>query len=206
MAQLTVVGDPSLPPARALEPRPQLPATATLVAAPPVYRQQQRLERENLEACREWQAYYDEALCRKVGTQAPPPKPGQDVMDYRVECCRTFKRAHLPQNHRLYKMNWRGLAEDHVTLRNFEPQLMEACVLEAYNPENVPKGQLKKVNELNEFGQVTSTRYIGQDSFVTLPNFGTNIQASGGHRPGRRVASFTTPHGPMDASGRYLRR
>jgi hypothetical protein len=25
-------------------------------------------------------------------------------------------------------------------------------------------------------------------------------------RPGRRVVSFTTPHGPMDASGRYLRR
>jgi hypothetical protein len=25
-------------------------------------------------------------------------------------------------------------------------------------------------------------------------------------RPCRRVVSFTTPHGPMDASGRYLRR
>jgi hypothetical protein len=206
MAQLNIV--PALdaqPPANSVSLRPQLPATATLPVAPPVYRQQQRLERENLDACREFQDYYDEALCRRVGTQAPPPKPGQDVMDYRTECCRTFKRAHLPQNHSLYKMNWRGLADDHVTLRNFEPQLMEACVVEAYNPNNVPKGQLKPVKELNEFGQTVSTRYIGQESFVKLPNFGTDIQATGGYRPGRRVVSFNTTNGPMDASGRYMR-
>ena len=117
MAQLNVVGGPlrdpyALPPAVPAPRPPQLPATALVPVAPPTYRvpmSQKTLERDNLDACREFQAYYDEALCRRIGTQAPAPKPGQDVMEYRVECCRTFKRTHLPQIHPLYKINWRGL-------------------------------------------------------------------------------------------------
>jgi hypothetical protein len=153
------------------------------------------LEQANMEVCREYQAYYDEALCRRVGIQAPQPKAGQDVSDYRVETCRTFKRSFLPQNHSLYKVNYRGLRDDHVALRNFESQLLNACVVEAYNPNNVPLGTLKEVKELNSFGQTTSTRFIGQEHFTKLPNFGTDIRASGGHRPGRRVKAFKTDRG-----------
>jgi hypothetical protein len=153
------------------------------------------LERANMDAAREYQSYYDEALCRRVGVKAPEPGAGQDVNDYRCEALRTFKRMFLPQNHELYQVQYRQLRDDHAALKALEPQLLNACVIEAYNRQNVPVGQLKKVNELNSFGQVTSSRFIGQESFVKLPNFGTDIQSTGGYRPGRRVKAFVTDKG-----------
>jgi hypothetical protein len=188
----------------------QLPATATLpTRAPHLERQpppMETLERANMDAAKEYQAYYDEALCRRVGVKAPEPGAGQDVNDYRCESLRTFKRMFLPQNHELYQVQYRALRDDHTALRALEPQLLSACVIEAYNPQNVERGKLKEVTELNSFGQPTSTRFVGQESFVKLPNFGTDIRSSGGHRPGRRVISFNTPNGPMDSTGRFMRR
>jgi len=185
MAQLTVV------PA-------QLPASVTVPVRPPAPRaapSMETLEKANADACREYQAYYDEALCRRVGIQAPQPKAGQDVNDYRCETCRTFKRTFLPQVHPLYQVQYRSLRDDNVALRNLESQLLSACVVEAYNPSNVPIGQLKEIKELNSFGQPRSTRFVGQESFVRLPNFGTDIQSTGGYRPGRRVKAFKTDQG-----------
>jgi hypothetical protein len=64
-------------------------------------------------------------------------------------------------------------------LRVLEPQLLQACVVEANNPVHVPTGELRKVEELDEFGKLKTIRWIGQESFV---------KAMG--RPGRRVTSF----------------
>jgi hypothetical protein len=154
------------------------------------------LEKANADACREYQAYYDE-YTRRVGMRAPEPKAGQDVNDYRCETLRTLKRVALPQNHELYKINYRGLRDDPQTIKALEPQLLEAFVVETYNPSNVTLGTLKKVDELNAFGQTVSSRFIGQESFVKLPNFGTDIRATGGYRPGRRVKSFSTERGAV---------
>jgi hypothetical protein len=50
------------------------------------------LEKQNMDACIGFQELYDRTL-QKIGAQAPAPKPGQDIIDYRVETCRTLKRT-----------------------------------------------------------------------------------------------------------------
>jgi hypothetical protein len=60
-----------------------------------------------------------------------------------------------------------------------EPQLLNACVVEAYNPQHVPVGELRKIEELDEYGKLKTIRWIGQESFVKQMG-----------RAGRRVKSF----------------
>jgi hypothetical protein len=131
---------------------------------------------QHFDAARKFQAYYDETL-RKVGMRAPQPTLGQTVNDYRRETLRTLKRTFLPQNHDLYQVQFRQLPAD--VLQVFEPQLLNACVVEANNPIHVPPGELRKIEEYDQYGQVKTIKFIGQESFV---------KAMG--RPGRRVKSF----------------
>jgi len=80
-------------------------------------------EQEHFDAARKFQAYYDEGF-RQVGIRAPQPVLGQSVNNYRRETLRMAKRKFLPQNHDLYKVNYRGLRAD--ALNVFEPQLLKA--------------------------------------------------------------------------------
>lgn len=89
-------------------------------------------------------------------------------------------------------MQYRGLRSDALPV--FEQQLLPACVEEANNPQHVPPGELRKVEELDEYGKLKMIRFVGQESFVKQMM-----------RPGRRVVSFTTDRGRFDASGRPLR-
>jgi hypothetical protein len=146
---------------------------------------------EHLSACLKFQEYYDDTL-RKVGMRAPQPTLGQTVNDYRRETLRTIKRTFLPQNHPLYQVQMRALKAD--ALGALEPQVLQAAVVEANNPCHVPAGELKKVERLDQYGQVKTIDWIGQESFVKAMT-----------RPGRRVVSFRTDHGYVDASGRGLR-
>ena len=130
----------------------------------------------HFDAARKFQAYYDDTL-RKVGMRAPQPVLGETVNHYRRETLRNLKRTFLPQTHDLYQVQFRQLESD--ALQVFEPQLLNACVVEAYNPAHVPLGELRKVEELDEFGKLKTIKWIGQESFV---------KAMG--RPGRRVKSF----------------
>ena len=97
--------------------------------------------------------------------------------DYRRETLRTIKRTFLPQNHPLYAVQMRALKAD--ALAALEPQVLQAAVVEANNPCHVEPGQLRKVEELDEYGKLKTIKWIGQESFV---------KAMG--RPGRRVKSF----------------
>jgi hypothetical protein len=133
-------------------------------------------EQEHFDAARKFQAFYDETL-RKVGMRAPQPTLGQTVNNYRRETLRTLKRTFLPQVHELYKVNFRGLPPD--VLNPFEAQLLSAVVVEANNPIHVPVGELRKIEELDEYGKLKTIRWIGQESFVKQMG-----------RPGRRVKSF----------------
>jgi hypothetical protein len=142
------------------------------------------------ESARLYQAMYDETL-RKVGMRAPQPVVGQAPDDYRREALRTMKKQFLA-NHELGKINMRGLPDG--ALQAFEPQVLDAVVSEANNPNNVPLGELRQLKVLDELGQVRAIKYIGQESFV---------KAMG--RPGRRVASFLLNGVHVDASGRALR-
>ena len=123
-------------------------------------------EQEHFDAARKFQAYYDETL-RKVGMRAPQPVLGDTVNHYRRETLRNLKRTFLPQNHPLYEVQYRELKAD--ALQVFEPQLLNACVIEANNPAHVEPGELRKIEELDDYGKVKIVRWIGQESFVTPP-------------------------------------
>jgi hypothetical protein len=140
-------------------------------------------------SARVYQARYEDALA-PWDQRAPAPTLGQSVEDYRRETLIKIKKL-LPENHELRSVTIRRLPSD--ILDAFEPQFLQACRTEAYNPETVPAGHFRKVIELDSNGQKI-VRFVGPESFVKQMG-----------RPGRRVVSFLTPHGPVDASGRFLR-
>jgi len=148
-------------------------------------------EQDHFDAARKFQAYYDETL-RKVGMRAPQPVLGDTVNHYRRETLRNLKRTFLPQNHPLYEVQYRELKAD--ALQVFEPQLLNACVIEANNPAHVEPGELRKIEELDDYGKVKIVRWIGQESFVKQMG-----------RPGRRVIGFKTDQGYVNTSGQFLR-
>jgi hypothetical protein len=127
-------------------------------------------------ASRKFQEYYENEL-RDVGGRVPPRTIGQTLGSYRRESCRQFKRTFLPQNHPLYGVQWRGLRND--ALDTLEPQLLQACVEEANNPNTVPPGEFRKIEVRNPYGQLQMTKFIGPEHFC---------KAMG--RPGRRVVKF----------------
>jgi hypothetical protein len=129
---------------------------------------------------------------RRVGARAPAPILGQSVNTYRREALRQMKRTFLPQNHPLYQVQFRSLRADALPVS--EQQLLPACVEEANNPQHVPPGELRQIEERDEFGQLKMIRFVGQEHFTKFMG-----------RPGRRVISFTTDRGRFDASGRPLR-
>jgi hypothetical protein len=131
---------------------------------------------EHLSASLKFQEYCDTTL-RKIGLRAPQPTLGQTVNDYRRETLRTIKRTFLPQNHPLYGVQMRQLKPD--ALQALEPQVLQAAVVEANNPCHVPAGELRKVEELDDYGKLKTIRWIGPESFVKQMM-----------RPGRRVTSF----------------
>src|SRR5215831_12232706 len=141
---------------------------------------------QHFDAARKFQAYYDDTL-RKVGMRAPQPVLGETVNHYRRETLRNLKRTFLPQNHDLYQVQYRALQADALAV--FEPQLLQACVVEANNPAHVPPGELRKIEEYDEYGKVKTIRFIGQESFVKQMG-----------RPGRRVVGFRTYDGFVNTS------
>jgi hypothetical protein len=93
-------------------------------------------------SARTYQENYDETL-RQVGMRAPQPVIGQSPDDYRRETLRTMKKMFLPVSHELYKVNMRGLPDE--ALPAIEPQVLNAVITEANNPNNVPRGELKQL-------------------------------------------------------------
>jgi hypothetical protein len=104
---------------------------------------------------------------------------------------RLLKQTFIPPTHDLYKVQMRALPDD--VLAGFEQMLLPACKTEAFNPLTVPKGEIREVVKTDANG-LKVRHFIGQESFV---------RAMG--RPGRRVISFRTDQGFVDASGRGLR-
>lgn len=150
-------------------------------------------EKENHDACLKYQAFYDENLCRHVGTKAPAPVEGQDVHEYRADCCRTFKRSYLTPDQDLYKVNYRRLVADGQldAFAVFEHQLMAAAREGAFNPLTVPKGEIRAIPKRDAFtGTVSEIVHIGQDHFTKFMG-----------RLGRRVQAFRNP---VDHSGKAV--
>jgi hypothetical protein len=136
---------------------------------------------------RDIQAQIDPWFLR-VGLRAPEPVAGQSPNHYLAEMCRFLKREFLPPVHPLYKVNYRKIRDDSTILNGFVPQLLEAVVVEAYNPNNVEPGEFRKIERKDEYGAVKFVEFIGPEHFT---------KAMG--RPGRRVVSTCCP---VDPTGR----
>jgi hypothetical protein len=109
---------------------------------------------------------------------------------YRRDLAVKLKKL-LPGSHELRQVQYRRL--DDTTLSVFEPQLYHAVRAEAHNPSTVPPGEFRRVVKIDSNG-MKMVEWIGQDSFIKQFT-----------RPGRRVTSFRTDQGFVDASGRPLR-
>jgi hypothetical protein len=118
---------------------------------------------QHFDAARKFQEYYDETL-RNIGARAPQPVLGQTVNDYRRETLRTIKRTFLPQNHDLYKVNYRGLKADALDV--FEPQLLATAKVEAFNPATVTPGEFREVIKRDPRNGYMEHQFIGPRSFV----------------------------------------
>jgi hypothetical protein len=147
----------------------------------------QLLQMQN--SARIYQERADNAL-QPWDIRAPAPVLGEDVDKYRRSLAVKLKKQ-LPEAHELRQVQYRRL--DDTTLSVFEPQLYHAVHTEARNPNTVPPGQFRRVVNLDANGMKT-VEFIGPQSFVH--DF---------TRPGRRVTSFRTDQGFIDASGRPLR-
>ena len=145
-------------------------------------------DQEHFAAARQFQEYYDGAL-RAVGTHAPAPSLGRSVNDYRRETLRQLKRTFLPQNHDLFKVQYRGLRAD--ALDALEPQLLNAVTKEAVNPANFAPGEIRLVPWIDPQTGRKENRFYGQESFIREMT-----------RPGRRVVRFMAP---ADSYGRAIR-
>jgi hypothetical protein len=136
------------------------------------------------------QERYDNVF-KSWGMSAPAPVIGEPVDEYNRRLAVLAKKQ-LPEDHDLRKIQFRALADDAFAV--VEPQLLAAVNQSAYNPNTVPiDGPLRRIEERDANGN-TTYRYIGQRSFI--------------HdlvRKGRRVVSFLTSAGFVDASGRGLR-
>jgi hypothetical protein len=144
---------------------------------------------EHFDTCRQWQEYFDGKL-RKIGMRAPAPVLGQTVNDYRRTVLVQAKKAFIPRTHELRRFSLDDVRGDALAV--LEPQILNAAVVEACNPNNVPRGELRKREEFDEYGAVKTIKFYGQDHFATLPNFGVlaNISFGGGARPGRHARFF----------------
>lgn len=103
-------------------------------------------EQPEWECKRQWHEFFDQRL-QQIGERAPQPILDQSPVDYIRETCRSLKHQHLPQNHPLYQVNFRGLRAD--ALDAFVPQLLQAVVKEAVNPANFAPGEIRLVPKIN---------------------------------------------------------
>src|SRR6516162_2839678 len=149
-------------------------------------------QQEHLDNIIKYREYYNKELS-DIGFEAPTPKADQTGGNYRRTTLQHFADRFLPQLHEFAKMNYLEMPYD--VLKIFEPQVLKACVKEYQNPNNVPLGELRAIPKRDLLtNTVQAIDFIGRESFV---------KAMG--RPGRRVVSFRTDHGYVDASGRALR-
>jgi hypothetical protein len=76
----------------------------------------------------------------------------------------------------------------------FEGMIYDAAAAAYARDDTVPAGEMRAVTKVDPVTGYKETRFYGRESFVKDMN-----------RPGRRVTSFRTDHGYVDASGRPLR-
>ena len=141
-------------------------------------------------SARVYQERFDSAL-EGWGVRARAPTLGEDIDHYRREELIRVKKL-LPENHELRKVQIRALPD--TALDAFEPQILKAARDTSRRADSVPvDAPLRRVEHTDGNGMKV-VDFIGQRSFIHDFN-----------RQGRRVVSFRTDQGYVNASGFALR-
>jgi hypothetical protein len=140
-------------------------------------------------SARVYQERYDSSL-QPWDLRAPAPVLGEDISEYRARLAILAKKQ-LPEDHELRKIQYRRL--DSRVFDNFEPQLLQAVQKAAYDATSVPPGQFRQITEVDGNGNKV-VKFVGPRSFVE------DFKA-----PVRRVLSFQTPNGRVNAAGSPVR-
>ena len=140
-------------------------------------------------SARVYQERYDNAF-QPWDLRARSPVIGENAGDYRRDLAIMAKKQ-LSENDDYRQIQYRKLPD--TALDQLEPELLRRCREAAYRSDSVPKGEMRRIEEIGEDG-LKIVKWIGQESFVKAMGV-----------PGRRVISFNTSNGPMDASGRFMR-
>jgi hypothetical protein len=133
---------------------------------------------QHFDAARQWQERFDGKLSQ-VGMRAPEPVLGQTVSDYRRDVLVKAKKAFIPRTHPLRQFSLDDIRGDALNI--IEQKILDAVIVEAQNPANVPRGEIREIVKTDTNGLKTR-HFIGQDHFTKFMM-----------RPGRRVQSFRTP-------------
>jgi hypothetical protein len=175
-------------------------------AVVPTRRELEQLRYEKQARQRSLATHYQQradAVFAEWGTRAKQRVEGEDPEDYRRDLCVQAKKLlpysddkpapDLPSFRELRKLKLWGL--DRSTFEVFEPQIYRAAAAAYARNDTCPcDGSLREVVKVDPATGHKEIKFYGRRSFVA--DLG---------RPGRRVTSFRTDHGYVDASGRPLR-
>src|SRR5262249_52622545 len=118
---------------------------------------------QHFEVCRKWQEHFDGKLSQ-VGMRAPEPVLGQTVSDYRRDVLVKAKKAFIPRTHHLRQFSLDDIKGD--ALNVIEQKILDAVVVEAFNPANVPRGEIRVIQKLDPKTGHKMNIFIGQDHFT----------------------------------------
>jgi hypothetical protein len=144
-----------------------------------------------------------DAVFAEWGTRAPHRVEGQDPEDYRRALCVQAKKLlpysddrpspdHTATFRDLRKLKLWSMSPE--VFAAFEPQVYQAATVAVARNDTVPLGEMREITRVNPENGYKEIRFYGQRSFVADLC-----------RRGRRVTSFRTDLGYVDASGRPLR-
>ena len=120
-------------------------------------------EKDHHDANRKWQEHYDNKLSQ-IGMRAPDPVLGQTVRDYRIDVLVKAKKAFIPRTHELRQFSLDDVKDD--ALGVIESKILDAVVVEAQNPANVPRGEMREIQKIDPKTGHKMNVFIGQDHFT----------------------------------------
>jgi hypothetical protein len=142
---------------------------------------------------RQFQARCDDAL-QPWGERAPAPVADESVDDYRVRLVKIVQKR-LPEGDEYREMPMRRTQRQSPdAFKNFEDEIYPRARAAAGRLDSVAQGEERVITHVDPINGHKSITFLRRDHFVN--DF---------TRRGRRVASFWSPHGRMDANGRLLR-
>src|SRR6516165_9889305 len=142
---------------------------------------------------RQYQARADDAL-QPWGERAPAPVADESVDEYRVRLVKIVQKR-LPEGDEYREMPMRRTQRQSPdAFKNFEDVIYPRARAAAERLDSIAQGEERAITHVDPINGHKSVTFLRRDCF-------TNDFT----RRGRRVVSFWSPHGRMDANGRLLR-